>query len=208
MRTKIRMSVVVGLAAITLAASGICQGGWENVMSKNGIKVFTRPVSGSEFDEFKGVTTINVDINVIDRVLSDVPSATQWMHNCIKAELLERTDDKIVLYQVTKAPWPASNRDLVIESKRTASGDRIVREMRAVKHPKAPKKTDELVRVPRLKGTWTLTKKGNATHVVYQIQMDPGGKLPTWLTNSGSKDLPFHTLTGLKKIVKQAKYQK
>lgn len=208
MKTKIGFSTFFAILVITLATAALGQDGWKNVMNKNGIKVFTRPVAGSDFDEFKGVATIDVDINVIDRVLQDVPSAPEWMHNCIKAELLERTENRTVLYQVTKAPWPVSSRDLVVESIRNVDGDRIVRKMKIVKHPKAPKATDDLVRVPKLKGSWTLTKKGNATHVVYQIQMDPGGTLPTWLANSASKDLPFHTLSGLKKIVKKPKYSK
>lgn len=208
LKTPTWMCAAIALLALALPSTALSQNKWKQVIDKNGIKVFTRPSEKSQFDEFKGVTTINVDINVIDKVLADTSNATEWMHNCIKSKLLERNEKHVVLYQVTKAPWPVSSRDLIVESIRKEKGNSIVRNMKITTHPKAPPKTNKLVRVPKLKGSWTLTKKGTATHVVYQILMDPGGKLPTWLANSASKDLPFNTLEGLKKIVKKPKYHK
>ncbi len=205
---KLNTTGLLVFLSIVFAASFALGGGkWKKVKSKNGITVFTREVEGSDLDEFKGVSTIDADIEVVGRVIADVPSLKDWLHNCAVSKLISRSGNKTILYQETNAPWPVSNRDVVIESVTTKSPDKVVRRLRNVKHSAVPVKKGK-VRIPKLRGSWTLTRKGDKTHVVYQLLTDPGGSLPTAMANKATKDLPFHTIEGLKKMVKLDKYQK
>jgi hypothetical protein len=71
---------------------------------------------------------------------------------------------------------------------------------------------DGVVRIPRIKGFYLLQGIDNErTRVTYQIDADPGGSLPTWLSKLTSQKLPRETLTGLRAQVKKTagseKYQ-
>ena len=48
-------------------------------------------------------------------VIADVPRQTEWMYDCDESRLI-RADgpDVVLLYNRTSAPWPASDRDVVL----------------------------------------------------------------------------------------------
>jgi ribosome-associated toxin RatA of RatAB toxin-antitoxin module len=64
-----------------------------------------------------------------------------------------------------------------------------------------------LVRIKNMTGKWQLTPvENNKVKVVYEMNIDPGGKIPKWLVNAMLVDIPFNTLQKLRSIVKEAKY--
>jgi len=59
---------------------------WKLAIQKDGIEVSTRPVKGSDFDEFMGTADIDASIDVVYAVFKDIPAATQWMADCKRIE--------------------------------------------------------------------------------------------------------------------------
>jgi hypothetical protein len=49
-----------------------------------------------------------------------------------------------------------------------------------------------------LAGSYDLTPVEGGTHVIYTVDSDPGGSLPTWLIRQAGKDLPYFTLRNLR----------
>ena len=113
-------------------------------------------------------------------------------------------DRKFIVYNVTNAPWPVSDRDVLVESEATydKASRTVTIDMKSIESPDVPK-VNGLVRMPRLIGKFTLRSVNDkVTHVTYEIDADPGGMLPHWLVRMASKDIPYITLTNLRDRVK------
>ena len=184
---------------------------WKLAIQKNGIDVSTRPVKGSDFDEFMGSTDIDASIDVVVAVLKDIPAATQWMADCKENREIRKIDEHTsVQFNVTKAPWPVSDREalcIVTEKKDEKTGT-ITFEFHETDDPTVPVGKSN-VRMPEISGQWVLTPiNQDHTKVIYTVKSNPGGSLPKSLANMKSKDIPYNTLMGMKMMVKKDKYRK
>ena len=65
---------------------------------------------------------------------------------------------------------------------------------------------EDVVRMPHLEGFWHLVQiNEKLTKVTYQVNADPAGMLPDWLVVMTSRDIPLHTLKGLRDQVAKTK---
>jgi hypothetical protein len=201
MKTGIKtiiMGLVLGIAAVSSVYSAV---EWQKVLSKDDIDVYTRAVTDSECNEFKGETTIDAPGDVCVSVLKDVSSQTQWMPDTKTAKLvrsLEEMND--VLYHVTAMPWPLQDRDSVVQRDFLSEPDGMIVNFKAVTDPNAPETEDNL-RINELTGQWIFrTIDDSHTHVTYSMRCNPGGNIPISVVNMMSKSLPYETLLGMKQI--------
>lgn len=172
------------------------------------IKVYTRVVPGSSLKEFKGVTTVQADINTLVAVLKDSDAAMDWMHNIVQFDVKEESSEvESVVYTVSATPWPVTNRDSYVRSVLSAEPNGVVTsKITAV--PEFGPKDDDYVRMPSLEGGWVFTPKdGGSVEVVYQVHADPGGSLPDWLVNAIVVETPLETLKNLHIMVHKPEYQ-
>jgi hypothetical protein len=200
------LSFLVAMPAGVMAASG-----WKLAIQKDGIEVSTRPVKGSDLDEFMGTADIDASIDVVYAVIKDVPAATQWMADCKENREIRKIDEYTsVQFNVTKAPWPVSDREalcLVTEKKDEKTG-KITFEFHETNDPPVPIGKGN-VRMPEISGQWVLIPiNRDHTKVIYTAKSNPGGSLPKSLANLKSKEIPYNTLLGLKMMVKKDKYKK
>jgi len=172
------------------------------------IQVYTREVAGSELKEFKGITQIKTSVSALVALLKDKKDATQWMHNIIEYEVQEEISEvESIVYSVSEAPWPVTNRDSYVRSILTVDANGVVTStMKA--EPEYGPLDEEYVRMPSLKGGWTFTpQEEGMVEVVYQVHANPGGSLPNWLVNSIVVETPMETLSNLHEQITQEKYQ-
>jgi len=203
---SVLLSFLVAMPAVVMAASD-----WKLAIQKNGIDVSTRPVKGSDFDEFMGSADIDASIDVVVAVLKDIPAATQWMADCKENREIRKIDaNTSVQFNITKAPWPVSDREalcIVTEKKDEKTGT-ITFEFHQTDDPSVPIGKGN-VRMPEISGQWVLTPiNQDHTKVIYTVKSNPGGSLPKSLANMKSKDIPYNTLMGMKMMVKKDKYRK
>jgi hypothetical protein len=185
---------------------------WVMIKAKNGITLFKRTFPGSPISEFKGETTLNARIEVIEAVLRDIPAYAQFMYNCKEGRLIRAfgKDDMIIL-NVTDMPWPLSDRDVVV---RTIVSKDFKRGMfsivlQGLPEPESsqycPLRRDR-VRMHDLQGIFILEIVDREhTRLTYIVHADPVG-IPSSLTNFFSDDNPYGTLTGIKRMVRMEKY--
>ena len=177
------------------------QGNWKLKRDRKGIKVYTRSVKGFDLDEFKGKTVINVPVKTLVRTLKDVQSMPMWIPDCKVARLLKTENNNQYHYIESVAPFPLSNRDMVLHFQYNKYKDGI--KVAVVGKPKHLPVKDGLVRIPYIKGYWLFTPLSeNKTAVMYQVHVDPGGSIPAWLANTASVDTPFDTLKNLRDYLK------
>ena len=206
-RLCVAVGLMVGLVA-TMATPAAAQGKWERINKEEGIEVFRKEIAGRDMPMFRGRAVVKADLYTVLAVLSDFDRHTEWMHSCFEAGLLKEIDDLNRLsYNRADAPWPVSDRDVVVRSKLTINEKRkmVIVNFRSVKHPKMPEQED-VVRMPRLRGHYKLKiLSDNKTRVEYMVEANPGGSLPTWLAEQASEELPLITLQNLRKQVKKTK---
>lgn len=179
---------------------------WNKEFTKEEITVYTRPVEGSSLKEFKGEVVINASIDACARVIQDTESHVKWRPDCIESRSIKKDGNTSLSYTETKAPWPVSNRDVVIKNTLSLSPEKITIEFIAINMPDLIPLKEGVVRMTELTGAWTLVNQNGSTLVTYQARINPSGSIPAWLANKTSIDQPFKTLQGLKQMVKDPKY--
>jgi hypothetical protein len=198
----------ITIMIITVSLPLLSDGTWTEVNNKDGIKVLTRPVKGSEINENMGVGIIEASLSEVNTVLDDLPQLTNWMPNCKVAKLIGRQSaNHYFSYQVLKTPFIAADRDYVIETNIIITPQKITRTFKAVNHPDIPINKG-IVRITELDGEWILTRKDNKTELIYRIRINPAGNLPEELVNSSSQKLPYRTINSLMTFMKKVKSAK
>ena len=182
---------------------------WNLEEDDEGIKVFTQEIEGSDFKAFKGEMSMQAELDEVLAVIRDVESMDEWLHECSASQIMEtRSDDEMIVYQETSAPWPVSDRNFVLKMKvnRADDGRSAMVNFTALVEPEVS--NDDCVRVTELNGSWTLTQADDETlNIVYQTSADPAGDIPSWLANAFVVDQPYNTLLNLRERV-QSKRQK
>ena len=175
---------------------------WELDKDKDGVKVYTRAVSGSSIKEYKAVANIKADRVAIARVLTRIGDLQNWMPNVKKSKLLKKTSStSIIGYYTVDLSWPMDNRDIVLDLWVETNNDKGVTFIKMKENLRAYAEVDDFVRIKKANGFYKLTTNGNTTDIVYQFHSDPGGSLPTSIINMFIVDGPYDIIQALKEKV-------
>ena len=198
-------SFCMGLLFV-LISSPAFGAGWEVILNDDGIRVSTRDIEGQALPAFKGTGMVQAPMVDVLAVLTDTPRRVEWVHKCSDSRLLKQVTEKNrVIYSRTKAPWPVSDRDVVVRTRSTVDWEKkeiMIRFKGERAFPFA--ELEGVVRIPRIKGFYRLQAVGESkTRVTYQIDASPGGSLPDWLAELTSQKIPYETIMGLRGQVKK-----
>jgi hypothetical protein len=178
------------------------------------LKIFTCPISTSNFLSFVGIATIDAPQHAILSLLFDVDAATEWVWKTKEMRLLqelsadkEEKDNGRVVYQLVSAPWPVSDREIITRSQGYMDPDTSEVFIKLECLPDFLPKNDKYVRVPVLEGAWNIIPLSeNQCRVVFRLHIEPGGEIPSWLANIAVIDTPYHTMNNMRDMVKKDKY--
>ncbi len=191
-------------SALYLLAFFVLEGqdSWELVKDKEGIRIYTQNVDGSEFKAFRGVTELSTEIPTILAVLKNVEQHEDWMPYMLSSVLVLEKENAVIAYVISDAPWTMTNRDAYYEYQfqyDERASDCLVT-IKAL--PNYGKENKEYVRIPRAKGYWKLSKLDNEkVKVMYEMHTDFGGSLQGWHTTSTLQSIAFRTLRRLEKVL-------
>ncbi len=178
------------------------QASWEVAKCEDGIIVYTRVKKDSDFKAFKAVLTVDVSTDEIIRVLKNANDYIKWYGYTKTSKVLKQEQDVQYNYVETKFPWPYSNRDMVYKMTIDASDSKEVKILLEGIPDYIPEKKG-IVRMEKAAGFILLKSMGGNTEITYQFHSEPGNNIPTWLANSSIAELPFKTLLGLRKTLKE-----
>ena len=199
---------IIQLCGSLLSAEGN-DGDWKLKKDNNGIKVYTRDNPNSSFSELKMQGTFETTMSAIIALFKDIPNYTSWVYACTVAKSVEKsTDGDDYYYSITAAPWPVSDRDVVVHSTVTQDSTTwIVSSVSRNVDGKVPKKNG-IERVPYLRASWTLIPlKDGKVDITYHLRVDPGGLVPAWLANMTLTIGPYNTMVSLKQEIAKEKYR-
>ncbi|MBS1600420.1 MAG: hypothetical protein JST75_19480 [Bacteroidetes bacterium] len=177
------------------------QNAWELRKERNGIKIYNRHSDVSRMDDIKVELDLPGNIYQVADILIDVEKYPQWAYATKLCELIKKVSkQEFIYYSEVEVPWPATNRDFYANFKLTF--DSAARSFNlnstGMKDYRPAKKN--LVRVPLSKGQWNVTTiSDKKIHLIYILQLDPGGSVPTWVLNLFSTKGPMETFENLKK---------
>ena len=196
------------LLLLLIPALTFAQDDWKFTKEKDGIKVWTKEVPGSNFKAFRGQAVLNCKLSAVVAVFHDLSGYPNLFPDCSYSELLSMPDEQHhTHYLQFSAPWPVTDRDAAYEN--TYTYDPATKTLTVIGRckPNAKPKDGDYIRIPKGDVHWTFTDNGNGTVTVdYNAHPDPGGSIPAWLANSTAVDQPMGTLTNLRKRVQDSKY--
>lgn len=197
--TTLKTLVIAAFLAMTLSTPASAER--HVVRVEDGITVEEEVDSNRALPVLTGTTTMTASAAQIAAWVGAVHTYTDWQHNCEEARVLPQSDGSTLTYNRIAAPWPVSDRDVVLRSTRTNRSDGSIHiEFRSTDDARLEIPRG-VVRMPRLFGSYDLKPvEGGGTHVVYTVDSDPGGSLPAWLVRQASKDLPYFTLKSLQEL--------
>lgn len=182
---------------------------WVERKSKNDISVYTRSVFESAYKEIKITTRVKASLSTVVKAISDVDHYTDWIYNCYSASVVKKTSDSdIITYQIIKAPWPVSDRDVVSRCRVTQDNKtKVVTITSDIIHGLIPEK-DDFVRVKDFHSKYILTPQNDGfIDINYEMGTDPGGIVPAWLVNLVIVNAPYSTQENLNKLIQNPRYK-
>lgn len=201
---EIMKLLLISVAILMLSAiAAAAQENWKLVKEQDGIKVYTKFESGSEYKAFKSEMQVNCRIEDIIKVLKNSESINNWIVNCKGIKLLKTEDNDQYYYIETSLPFPFKNRDMVYHFQYPGiDGGHVKVNVTGI--PDFIPPTEGIVRMAKTNGFWLLTSVDkNNTAVTYQMHVEPGGLIPAWLANPFIVNVPFSTFKELRKIIQK-----
>jgi hypothetical protein len=200
------MKILLMLSMLLYTSLSVAEDDWELAQDEDGIRIYTRPNDKTNLNDFKADMIIMASIGEVSSHMSVMENQTKWMFDRELTKVLDRPNDKTtIVYSVTNAPWPVTDRDAVVSFTYSEKNtDEFIRIDVVNIGDYYPLKED-LVRVPYIKGFWELIKIDDiSTKIVFMNAASPGGSIPDWLADSFVLDMPYHSLNNFRYMLKNA----
>lgn len=198
----IRLFIII--CFLTTGASSFSQPKWSLAKEKNGIKVFTSLNGTSKFKSIKVEAVLTGTLEKMVQLLLNASSNKDWIYNTKESYIIKRIGPTETLsYTETSVPWPASNRDIVINMQLNLDSKNNALKVVARGVPKAIAEKKGIVRIPFFNSLWDIKYDGKGKLLInYFLEMDPGGSVPAWITNMFVAKGPYETFNNLAEVLK------
>lgn len=187
----------------------MAQQSWQLSTEKDGMKIYTGTVSDSKFKAIKVECDYNATLSQLVSVLLDVKTCPEWVYNTKSCVLLKQiSPSELYYYSEVSIPWPAQNRDFVAHLTVTQNPETKVVYMDGPAIPGMVPIKKGIVRIDHSTGKWAITPIAeNRIHVVYTLQVDPGGAIPAWLVNMFAAEGPSQSFKKLRLQLQKPAYR-
>ena len=162
---------------------------WRRVRDADGIAIWQREVPGSPIYEIRVETVFAASSERIWQVIRDVAQHSSFLPYVAESRVLRNEDAMRRLVYQRISPPVVNDRDYTIRTIAWPDHETGVFEQHfAAANNQGPPPRRDAVRVANLKGGWILEPlDAHHTRIVYWIHTDPGGLIPAWLINLGSR---------------------
>lgn len=189
---------MVALCCLLLSLPVLARDGWDPVKkaaAPGEVSTWVRAVEGEKAKEFMGQVDLpHHPLQVLD-ALDDATRLHEWAFRCKRAERFGNG-----VYMVIEGNWPASDRDVILQSEVDVLADRILIRSHAEPDLLPPKK--DLYRITTMNNRFeVIPLPDGGSRVIFQSFVDPGGNLPKWMANLVARQGALETLGDLKKVL-------
>lgn len=200
----IKNSIIFLFVFIGCLRTANCQTDCVLKKSQDSIFIYTCKVTTSNLKSVKANFTINTKESILAAHLMDVVNYTHWQYHNIKTDVVKKiSESEIIYHSYVSAPWPVTNRDLIMHLKITQDAVTKIMTIQIDGLPDYIPKQKDFVRVPSTHATWIVTPiDKNTLQVRYTLLIDPGGSIPTWIINMALANGPYETFRNIKARIK------
>ena len=199
--------LLVGVAvAAQLIFTFSGDGQWQYQGERNGVKIYSKKVPGSNLKKFEAVFRVKASLSSIVSFMQDNESDLDV--EFYDAKILE-WDGPQVLVSAWKSgfPKPFKDRDFVV--KHTFTQDPATKEItyKLKALPDRLPRNGCCVRVPLMDNSWTLMPlKNGEVEITWMIDMDVGGFLPYFVINGAHPEIMTDFAAHLQGYFNRPKY--
>ncbi len=187
---------------LIFTSSDLMANQWKFEFEKEGIRVYTLNLEDNNLKPFRGEMEIDASVDELLQIIEDVERYPEWCYRTTKVSLAEKLGDSVVYHYISDTPLIVKNREgwfYNVKEVNPYSGAVVVH-MRTFEC-EAPVPSGYL-RIPWSNGYWQLVPLSpERTRVVFQMHTNPGGYIPSWLTNMLAVDSPYITMNNLRKLI-------
>lgn len=191
----------IGIMFLTLMTMfGLDAQSWELSKDKNGIKVYVKKTEKYRMPASKVTAVINAPYEKVVSAIFDVENYLEYVPDCAEIEVLKRNGaSELIYYGLYDTPWPAADRDLIIQLKKIPITNGVKIDMTNKSNYIEVK--DDATRIPIYFGSWEIVKVKEGVKVTLEYQTDPGGSVPDWMIQGAATKTPYNMVDELKKFV-------
>lgn len=182
---------------------------WKLKQDKDGIQVLSAKVPDTTFSAYLAVTIVKATTEDLVEIIRNPATCSDWVYRCGTSYRYGQENPSVdLIYTSSKMPFPLQDRDTL--ARITWEEDPATRVVTATgvatRNILAP--MEDHIRIEDATVIWELTPLNDGTTRVRTFgHADPGGELPSWLTNQFTTEVPVKTLNGLKAMVAEQQSQ-
>lgn len=201
--------ILIELLFLNILLQGQQTTEWKLVKNCDNIKAYVQKVPESKIKKVKVETLLDVTLTELVALIKDAENHNNWTFLNEMAEIIEESNDcNWKYYGLTNTPWPVTNRDLVTSVSLIQNKIDYSVTITSIAIPDFLPQEEDCIRVKHIKAVWTLNPIGNGlVHIVFELEIDPGGNIPIWLVNLAVTKGPLKTLEGLINEINSNKYK-
>lgn len=200
------LQLLIFLMIISFSAHG--NGQWEMIKEDQGIRVYIKTNTSSDYIEIKALSHVNSPLESFVALMNDVDNFKNWMHATRKATLVERAGPfRYTYYMLSDLPWPASDRDVILDLSihQNQQTKAIYTKSRNVEGLIDEK--EGIKRIESVKTSWRFIPEDEGrVRIVFQTRIKPGVHLPQWMAEKVYHRGPYHTIIKMKQMIQEKKY--
>ncbi len=177
------------LSALLFAAATAPQAPppWRYDRTVDGVRVETRDVTGSPFAEIRVSGASSASLERVCDAIYGKGLGNKLDGRFKRRDVLRETDTERWTYEQISVPI-VSDRDYVMHVKldQPPANGRCRVSFETTTDPGHPP-VRGFVRIPAIRGSWSVTQLGGAVQISYEIFSDPGGGIPAFLARGGQR---------------------
>lgn len=205
------LSLSLFAGALLLPGHAMAEPKWKLALDQNSVQVWKRPEPDSPVVAFRAETTVTSSLSGLLNLFYDLDAAPQWLDCTYRVVALQRNDvrHEYMMLVETILPWPLKNRDVVIAGqwKQDPLSKAVYMHGKGMPKGSYPENPAYL-RYYHLRSDWSFIPVGRGqVRVVMEGHAEPAGNLPAWSINMLIHESPFKTITNLRKIISNSRYQ-
>lgn len=182
---------------------------WELKRDRDGVQVYTASVEGSRHKAVRAQMTVPHAVHELVALVMDTEACPEWAALCKESSVAESVSvTEAYIYTYNDLPWPVRDRDAVGHVNWSVNPDtgEVGMTARIVAGKVDPHR--RALRLSEGITSWRFTPLADgSTEVVSFAHLDPGGAVPSWITNMLLVDSPFDTMVGMRTAVATGRYQ-
>jgi hypothetical protein len=182
---------------------------WTLRENNDGVQIFTRNIANSKIKAIKVECHLEASLSQVVSALMDIKNSEEWLYHTAGNYLVKQVSaSELYYYSLVEMPWPVSNRDFIAHLKVTQDEATKTVTIDAPCIPDMVPVKAGIVRIANSKGKWVITPlNNNQVKILYTLHADPGGSIPSWLTNLFVTQGPSQSFKKFKQHIQKPVYK-